>query len=350
MSRKGRASSTVFRTTFLLLLLIVFNAAPLFAANSDVFTLSPYYRQLSITGFTQPISEKTITSEVSGICTAIFADTGDTISSDGRLANVDPTFIQLDLTANRIAQQKARRQLAQEEKSLIRYTNLRRKESTPEATLDEAVLAVDLQKLSLQNLKNEEARLRENLARHNLAAPAGWQLIERYIEPGEFIQAGKPIARLGDFRQLAVPLAVSYSELQALSANNQLHLFFPDIKMTLQTTLYQISPTFDPATRKIPLKLRIIPPPDLLGKLRGGMRVELQITSIEETGNFIAPSSALISSYDATWLMRKDGTRVQVLPLGTSADKKSAILTGEGLDPGQTFLRTPAEKDLPQSQ
>jgi RND family efflux transporter MFP subunit len=327
-----------------LLLLFAGSAKTLSAA--ETVELLQHFRTITLTGLTYPLQEITITSEVSGRCLKISADVGDTVPEDGNLAEIDTTFIRLDLQANKIAQTQAARQLDQEEKTLARYTTLLSQKSTPQARLDEAVLAADLHRLTLQKLENEETRLLEQLKRHRLDAPAGWQLIERYTEPGEFIQAGKPVARLGDFRRLLVPLALTYNELQSLVAMQHISLYLPDISTNVSAKIYRTSPVFTAATRKIHVELILqADQPDQPLPLRGGMRVELQFAGDMESTSFRIPRSALISRYEANWLMRPDTSRVQVIFLGYSEDNSYAIVSGHDLETGQQFIAHPEKYD-----
>jgi RND family efflux transporter MFP subunit len=310
----------------------------------EIVDLQPYSRTITLTGLTYPLHEMTITSEVSGRCLAILADVGATIPANGNLAEIDTTFIRLDLEANKIAQAQATRQLAQEEKNLARYTTLLREKSTPQARLDEAALAADLHRLVLQKLQNEETRLHELLKRHILDAPAGWQLIERYTEPGEFIQAGKPVARLGDFRRLRVPLALTYNELQSLLAMQDINLYLPDLQTNTSAKIFRTSPTFDAVTRKILTELILqADQPYQPIPLRGGMRVQLKFTGEIDSSSFRISRSALISRYEANWLMRPDTSRVQVIFLGYSEDNNYAIISGNDLETGQQFIAHPEE-------
>lgn len=335
------ARSTTHRFIFLLLLLLpVLHPAP--APCQETVELQPYLRTVTLTGFTYPLQEITITSEVSGRCLHFFVDIGETVSKKGQLAEIDTTFIQLDIEANRIAQEQTRRQLTQEEKNLARYTALLSQKSTPQAQLDEVVLAADLHKITLKKLHNEEVRLKEQLARHSLSAPPGWKLIERYTEPGEVIQAGKAVALLGDFRKLLVPLAVSYTELQDILLMSNLQIYLPDINETVATSIYRTSPLFDPKTRKIKIELAIDASHNTpQNTLRGGMRAELQFATKEKTGAFLVPSSALVNRYEAHWLVQPDGSRIQVVFQGNSRDRKFAIVSGNALHAGQRFLAKP---------
>lgn len=142
-------AGTLIPKGLLLLLVIFFSPSP--AVCQETIALAPYSRVVTLTGFTYPLTEMTVTSEVSGRCLAIYADSGDTLPPDGRLAEIDTTFIQLDIAANRIAREQTARQLAQEEKNLARYTTLLSQSSVPQAQLDEVALAADLHRIELKN-------------------------------------------------------------------------------------------------------------------------------------------------------------------------------------------------------
>ncbi len=317
---------------------------PLHGWAENVFKLTPFYRTATLSGLTHPRKEMTITSEASGRCKEIYADVSEVVPPSGTFAEIDTTFLDLDIESNKIAREQARRQLDQEKKTLERYTVLVEQKSTPQATFDEVALQVDLYNLTLKKLENEALRLQEQRERHTIRAPAGWQVIERYVEPGEFVQAGQPIAHLGDFQSLLVKFAVTYEELKTLEDRQQLSLLLPDVGKQVNARIYMVSPVFDVKTRKIPMELEISSlQENLLSPLRGGMRAELVFKSTAATGTYIVPLSALLSRYEAHWLVRSDGTKQQVVVLGRTEDESHAVISAETLSAGMVFLSDPGQ-------
>jgi RND family efflux transporter MFP subunit len=336
------AVSRHVRLLLLSLLLVVAAGHRSPASGQEIIELRPHRQAVTITGLTHPLKEMTVTSEVSGRCTAVLSEVGDTLGEDGRLAEIDTTFITHSLAANRIAREQTARQLAQEEKTLARYTTLGQQDAVTQAQLDEASLAADLHRIGLKNLANEEQRLKEQLARHTLTAPDGWRVIERHIEPGEVIQTGTPVARLGDFRRLRIPLAVTYPELRIISAIKNLRIALPDIGGEAAAIIYRTSPVFDPQTRKIALELAVAAEQaGHDGPLRGGMRAELRFAGEVSPSTFIVPRNALLSRYEAHWLTRPDGSRVKVLLLGSNDDGRQAVISAGNLSVGERFLASP---------
>ena len=309
-------------------------------AAEDIIQPQPYQRQILLTGFTRAKQIITVSSEVAGKCLKVFVDTGDSIPSSGQLAAIDATFIDLDIRANKLAQEKIQLQLANEKKTLQRYTTLHGQKSVPQATLDEVSLNAELHQIALQNLRNEQRRLEEQQARHIVQAPPSWQVIERLVEPEEFVQPGQPIARLGDYRQVIVPLALSINELESLRQIKDIAVLMPDLNTTLTGKIYRISPEFDATTKKVPVELILQTqsgPTSVM--LRGGLRVQLHLSLQEKSSAFLLPLSAIIQRYDAHWVVRSDGQREKVLFLGISQDGLSGIISAKNLTTNDKLLK-----------
>lgn len=307
----------------------------------ELIELRPYSRQLVYTGFTRPAKEMILSSEVSGKCKELLLDVGDTVNSPD-VAKIDDTFIRLDLQQNDIAQKKTLRQLELEEKTLARFTNLMQNNSTAQANFDEAAFNADNLRLNLQNLKAEETRLKELLARHTLQAPIGWQVMERYIEPGEYIRQGEPVLKLGNFDRLIIPFLLTYEEIDFLQNMKKILLNLPDINTSVPAEIYQISPDFNEQKKKTRIELITIMTNEAkMTQWRGGLRAKLKITGKTESDTFLIPFTALISRYEANWLVSEDGTQKRVILLGKSSIEDDAIITGQNLSAGEKVLASP---------
>lgn len=328
---------------------IVFFSFVTVVLAKDSVQLRPYKRDLQLTGFTRAKAELTVAGELGGRCTKLWVDRGDIVPPSRVVAELDSTFVRLDLAKNQIDQQQAIRQLDLEKKTLSRYTNLLKSNSAAEATFDEASLRADILALSLKSLQNEEIRLKERLERHLLRGPPGWQVIERFIEEGSFIHQGEPVMRLGDFRQLLVPFSLSYQELQLLEQMDSIVLDFPELQAKVVGEIFRVSPDFESKSRKIPVELVIDQPPfSNAVKLRGGLRAQLTIVGKEEKGSFVIPLSALVNRYEAHWLVKADGERKKVILvglLGTDEKAQQAIVAGKELVSGESFLLFPDETE-----
>jgi RND family efflux transporter MFP subunit len=316
------------------------------------FTLLPARKQVLLTGFTRARATLDISSEVPGRCLEITADVGEAIKNDGIFAVIDSTLIGLELQANEIDSQQVRRQILYESQQVKRYRQLLSSKSSSKVRLDELKLQLDQSRLKLDQLQVEQKRLQELLSRHQVKAPAGWWIIERHVEPGQWIAGGQVLAKAGDYRTLLVPLAVTPAELGALKQEQTIALHLPEDDIDGQGTLFQISPGFDPHTRKIRLAILLDQPTyDKISLKQGGVRVEVPILMPDPMHAFLVPAPALVERYEDHWLTRQDGSRVRVIVLGPTIgpdkDKEWIRITSADLKTGDIFSLPPAE---PKSQ
>jgi RND family efflux transporter MFP subunit len=322
--------------------LLVFLTLPAVSFAAETFVLQPFQRQLSFAGFTRPKSELLISSEVSGRCEKVLVDIGESVAAGGVVVTLDKTFVLLDLQKNRIAQEQVERQLELDKKTVARYSSLIINKSTAQATYDEAMFQADSHAIKLKSLQNEEVRLRELLKRHTLAAPSGWKVIERFVEPGEFVRPGEPLLRLGDFRELLIPFVFTWGQLEIVEKYDRLQLYFPDQEKTIAGTVFRVAPGFDEKTRKIRVDVLVHTEKESgVEKWRGGMRVILQIQGTVEKNTFSVPSSALLSRYEAHWLVTEQGRRIKIILLEMDENRDRAVVSGRGLAKGQFFLVSP---------
>ena len=316
------------------------------AAAQETVTLQPHARELLFTGFTRPVVKMTLAAEVSGKCREMHVDVGDIVPEDGVVTEIDDIFVRLDLTKNRIERQKTVRQLELEEKNLSRYTSLIQENSTAQAIYDEALQNTQVLKLTLQGLQAENNRLEELLTRHTLRAPKGWRVIERHIEPEEYIRQGDPILELGNFNSLIVPFMLTYEELELLRGMENITLFLPDLGRSIAAEIFRVSPFFDEQKKKIRVELRTMVQSAENGHdMRGGLRAQLKIRGKVEDSAFQVPISALLTRYDARWVIAEDGTHHLVMLLGKSPGGDRAIITGATLSKGERILVSPTDSD-----
>jgi RND family efflux transporter MFP subunit len=282
-----------------------------------------------------------IVSEEAGRCVRVVADVGDQIKKDGLFAVLDTTFIDLSLKKNRVEQERLKSLIAYNGKEVRRYEELVERETAAQSTLDSLQNKLDQAQFQIQALQVQEAELRERQSRHHIRVPPGWSIIERTVEPGEWVSVGSSLGKAGDFRILIVPFSMSPAEYSALKKlNNKVELVFPDLDekpLAVEASLERISPAFDPETRKINLELTIS---GNLPEKRGGLRTELSLEIPDPSGAVLVPSSAVAERYEEFWLTRVNGDRVRVLFLGDGPDNTYRVRSPD-LRPGDRLKAKP---------
>jgi len=272
---------------------------------------------ITLTGFTRPQTFLDLTPEVTGRCIEVRADIGDPVPADTIFARIDSTFITLKLQANALARARTEKSLGFEKKQVERYRKLVTTKASAQTRLEELELQYEQTLLSLRELETEQEQLGETLARHTVHAPAGWLVIERQIEPGEWVRAGQPVARVGDYRNLVVPVVLRLEELQYLLSAGTFPLFIVDSNIRGTGALRRIAPNFDPVSRKTKAEIALSDTAlEQVANKRGGLRVEIPIVLEDPMHAFLLPAEAIEERYEENWLTRENGETFRVIVLG----------------------------------
>jgi len=284
-----------------------------------------------------------IVSEEAGRCSRVAADIGDVVGKDGVFAALDNTYIDLAIDKNRVDQERLKNMIAYRAKEVRRCEKLVERETAAEATLDELRNKLDQSEFELDALKVEEANLKERRTRHLVRVPPGWTVIERRVEPGEWVSVGKCVGKVGDFQTLLVPFSLSPEEFNALGElKGTTELRFADEDengLTLKASVERISPAFDPQTRKISVDLAVRRG---LPHMRGGLRAELILELPDASGTVVVSTSALSERYEEFWLTRPNGEQVRVVLLSHGPQNTSRVRSPE-VKAGDTFRLRPGQ-------
>lgn len=306
--------------------------------STETFVAQSAARRSSLTGFTRARSSMTLVSEESGRVHKVKVDVGDTLGKHGLFAELDTTFIELDLAGNRADQQRLKSDLEYSKKEMERYKSLVKNQNAAQSTLDNNVRAYQTALQQLRGKQIEERVLMERMKRFSLLGPVGWKVVTRYIEPGEWITKGEKVAELGRYDVLLVPFALTSEEYRALKElGDTVNLRLTDSNKIIKAVVLRVSPGFDSQTRKINVDLEIAEG-DI--EFRGGIRTELTIDLPDPGGAVIVPKSALVKAYEEYFLMTPGGERVRVVLLG-SADDNMRRVTSPDVHPGDSYLLNP---------
>ncbi|EGB15457.1 efflux transporter, RND family, MFP subunit [Pseudodesulfovibrio mercurii] len=312
--------------------------APAETGSTETFTVRSADRKSSLTGFTRARNAMSLVAEESGRVVKVLADVGDALGPDGLFAELDTTFIELDLAANRADQARLKSDLAYNKKELDRYQALVKTDTAPQSTLDANVRAHQAALQQLRAKQVEEQVLLERLERFSLVGPPGWKVVARDIEPGEWVTKGETVAQLGRYDVLLVPFALTSEEYRALKAlGDEVALRLTDLGGTVEARVARVSPGFDPVTRKINVDLEIARG-DF--EFRGGIRTELDLALPDPGGAVVVPESALVKAYEEYFLMTPDHQRVRVVLLGSAGDGLRRV-SGPDVRPGAVYLLHP---------
>ncbi|MEJ2620970.1 MAG: efflux RND transporter periplasmic adaptor subunit [Candidatus Thiodiazotropha sp.] len=289
-------------------------------------------------GFTRAHTRLTLSAEESGRIETVNGDVGDRVENEKPFACLDRTYLDLELRTNLAEQQALEVDQAYYRKEVARYSKLVKKNSSSESQLDTAQRNLDKTRNQLKTLSIAAKILQERKNRLCVIAPQGWQIIKRFVEPGQWVNAGEPLVEVGDYSRLVVPFALSSLEYQALLTQQEsgLSVTLPNHQLTIPAQLIRLSPAFDERSRKIHFELQL---EEGLPLYRGGLRVELSLSIPTRTGAVLVPQQALQQRYEQYWMRRPDGSEIAVVYLGrgNDADGDWVRVASPQVKPGDKF-------------
>ncbi len=321
-------TAPLFRLVALLLCVFALPSYVLAAHDLETARAKPSMQWVTLTGYTRADVFFNLDSEFAGKVLEVYADIGDTIPADGVFARLDATFVQLELDAVITEIEKLETQLAYYSKEADRYRKLVTKGNTDQSTYDKYQLEMDKGEFQLRSQKVEKARLEEELKRYVLRVPAGYTVIERTIEPGEWISAGTNAGKFGDYRTLVIPFALDQAEFRSLQSISRLEVdIFPvtpglNGPQRKEAAIQNISPAFDEETRKIQVELVVTP--DTLSN-RGGLRAELRLPLNDRAGSVLLPEKFVSQKYEENFVVSANGKRIPVVVLGKGPEGKLRV-------------------------
>lgn len=295
------------------------------AQTPELVEAKAAYHGVRLTGFTRPRRVMQLVSEESARCLEVLADVGDFLGEGGVFVRLNPTFVLLDIKKVEAEQSRVESEANYYDKQVGRYKTLVGGKTAAQQDLDDFMRLQAVAKDELQALRVQEMILREHLTRYDIKGPAGWRVIERFAEPGEWISTGQQVGTIGDFRTLLVPFALTEEEYEWIKGRaNGLRLHFPAGGGTIPARLGRVSPDFDPQTRKIEVELEIS---GGLPEMRGGIRLELNLRSPDPAGVVLLPRQALMERYEEHFVLSRSGELIKVVYAGAADDGMVRVMS-----------------------
>ncbi|WP_228013105.1 efflux RND transporter periplasmic adaptor subunit [Nostoc edaphicum] len=357
-------------------------------ARTDLLQKSPEY-----TGNTTPFRIVSLRSQVEARLLALNLDVGDTVKLGQNVGQLDATILSTELkqaeaelaalksevarATNQVSNaradvERARLEVVQAQADSQRQQNLFKAgaiaEQTAQQARTQAQTAAQALRAAQEQVRTEQqavaaaqgrvlaqqavvAQTKERRSYARLTSPITGVVTERVTEPGNLLQAGSEVLKIGDFNRVKVVVQVSELELAQIQVGQSVQVrldAFPN--ETLMGRVARISPAADATARLIPVEVVI---PNTQGKIGSGLlarvnfetqaqqRVVVPQTAIQKQAGAAKgvskeqenPSGALFVVKDTEG---KTKVAMRAVTLGQKADGKVEILSG--LQAGERYV------------
>ena len=346
MKNISKATLVNISTGIFLALFFLFSPVRVDAAEKgSEFTLCtarPALKTTVLRGYTRARWQRDLVCEESGRCLQVFGEMGDVIGAAGLFAQIDTTFIDLALKANRAACVRLENQTAYWRHEVERYRGLSGQKAVSEKKVLDLEQKFDQAKLALAELRVKAEVLAERRRRCRISAPENWHILKRLVEPGEWLTTGRKVGVVADYSTLLIPFSLTpaqYEWVKKESKAGRLHLQpaaaagAASESVTIPVRLLHVSPAFDLISRKITVELGLS---NGVKEMRGGIALELAVELPESGAVVTVPAAALVERYSTFWLIRADGTEVKVVKLGRTPDGGIKVASDK-IKPGDSF-------------
>ena len=121
---------------------------------------------------------------------------------------------------------KAEAQLANAKNNYARYTRLRERDATSIEKFDEAEATYFASEAALKEAQTIKQQLLVQSARQDVTAPIDGEILILYRQQGSYVQAGTPLALVGNFSRLFFSMPVDDKHAQRFSVGDTAQLSF----------------------------------------------------------------------------------------------------------------------------
>jgi len=345
---------------------------------------------LEYTGTTEPVQEVSLRAQVQGQLLNLNVDVGDAVTQGQILARLDAaqliaavneaqaelaaresevanaqtqvsnaqtqveqarlTLIQAQADAARsqqlVRQGAIAKQLAQLDQTEARTAAQALRSAQVQVRSQQQAVAAAQRRVAAQKAVVAQAQAQQSYT--TLASPITGSVLERVTDPGNLLQPGSEVLRLGDFSRVKVLVQVSDRALANVRVGQPVQVrldAFPDQQFSGQVS--RISPAADPTARLVPVEITI---PNRNGRVGSGLLARVSFSQQGSSG-VVVPETAFESPETQGSQSRREDTATlfvvsgegpqaraaaRQVRLGERADGQVEILTG--LKPGERFV------------
>jgi len=290
------------------------------------------------TGTIEAVQTVELRAEVTGVVESLRFEEGSRVTRGEVLARIDAEPLRRERAARRSATEAAEARMRLAERTLERISTLHDRGSASPDELDRATSAFQEAESTVARLRAEAEALEERIADAEVRAPAGGHVSERLVDPGNFVEAGNPLAVLYTTDLLEIVFSLPESVAGRLETGQEVRARVASAGGDPVTGRIRfISPAIAPTTRTVLVKapVRDAPP-----GLRPGAYAAVEVTVETRTDRPVVPEEALVSTRTGYLAFVVDDggvARRRDVRIGLRVPGRVEIV--DGLEVGETVVR-----------
>ncbi|UGV28242.1 efflux RND transporter periplasmic adaptor subunit [Rhodopseudomonas boonkerdii] len=333
-----------FKITPLLLLVLLVGCerapdvarAPILV-NSEIVRLQPRQTSIRLSGEVEARVTSDLAFQVTGRVTERFVDVGAHVNAGDILAKIDPTEQLADVESAKAAVTSSEAQLRVAMANFERQKTLMTSGFTTRVSYDQAQQALNAAQGGLEASKAQLGTATDALGYTTLRASASGIITARNVEVGQVSQSSQSSYTLAeDGARDAVFDVYEAIFLQKLDGDSIQVSLVSNPKITARARPREISPTVDPKSGTVKVKMEILNVPKEM--TLGSAVVGEGIT--RSTDKIILPSAAMTSSAagPAVWVIDSKTHAVSLRDIVVESYETDSFVVSHGLTIGERIV------------
>ncbi|WP_428771365.1 efflux RND transporter periplasmic adaptor subunit [Vibrio sp.] len=300
---------------------------PLAKVSYQTFIAQPTDRVITLYGRTSPDKQAQLGAEIAGKIITLRVEKGQAVQQGDVIAEIDQADLAIQLE-RAVAMRKVK------EKEFNAAQSLKSRGLQGEVAFANAQAA-------LVEARASVATARQAISNTQVKAPFDGIVDHLFIERGDFVGVGDPVAKLIDLKKIAIDADVSERHIQELRLGQSAQVRFLDGASETGRLRY-ISRVSSPATNTFPIEVEVANPEQ---RIPAGISTEVALNLQQQLAVKITPSMLALDDVGNLGVKTLQKDRVHFVPIQlVKAEQDGVWLTGLGekvdiITVGQGFVR-----------
>ncbi len=199
-------------------------------------------------------TKSTLAAQNSGAIKNLYFEVGDEVKKGKILVQIDDDLLNAQINAAIANLENAKQKRVNATRDLNRYKKLLQSKSITQKEFDDALLASNTANSSVKALEAKLKELKIQRYKKRVQVPFSGVVVERYVDVGEWVNAGSKIAKVIDPKRLKITFSIPYSIVKGIKKGQDY-----DIKVGdefIKAKLNAIIPSGDKLTRTFPVEFK----------------------------------------------------------------------------------------------
>lgn len=285
-------------------------------------------------GTLEALVDPKIGAEVAGRVTAVQVRSGERVKKGQPLAEIDPTDLQIQQSADAAEIARLQTLLAQAERYAERQQKLVAQGFISRNGAEDALAQRDALRAQLATARARGSATHHNLSRTKVLAPVDGVVETQVVSVGDYVKVGDPLFKLVSNRVLRAHLPFPESAAARLKAGQKVRLSSPhQPDAVLEGVVESVQPTVNEASRALDVQVRV----DNTGNLLAGGTVNASIVTGSKPAAVVVPEQSVVLRPAGKVVYRVAGGKAQQQVVEVGVKRNGRVEIVRGLTAGESI-------------